>query len=159
MAGIGAEPPIPTGQVLLDQTLTPNRLRIRARAQKVEMADAESRCQRIERHDRRVTSALLQAADILPAEAEDFGELTWQFQSVGFAIRWRNLKQVRGLDAQYVGQLRQNFEARVARTFFEFADIGAVHVGAVRKVLLRYPSAWRRRRRLAANAVVSRRVV
>ena len=48
------------------------------------------------------------------------------------------LKQVRGLDAQYVGQLRQDFETRVARTFFEFADIGAVHVGVIREVLLRY---------------------
>ncbi len=58
--------------------------------------------------------------------------------AVGLAVPWLNLEQIRGFHAQYDGQLCQDFETRVARTFFEFADIGAVHVGAVREVLLRY---------------------
>lgn len=115
-------------------------LRIRARAQKVEMADAESRCDFVQRHDRRVAPALLQAADVPLAEAGQFGELTLRFQAVGLAVPRLNFEQVRGLDAQYGGQLRNDFEPWVARTFFEFADVGAVYVGAVREILLRYAS-------------------
>jgi hypothetical protein len=39
------------------------------------VADAECRCQFLERHNRRVAPAVLQAADVLLAEAGDLGEL------------------------------------------------------------------------------------
>jgi hypothetical protein len=55
--------------------LRPRELLVRAWAQKVEVAHAECRRQLIKRHDRRVAAALLQAADILLAEAGDFGKL------------------------------------------------------------------------------------
>ena len=47
----------------------------RARAQQIEMAHTERRRQLVERDDRRVAPALLQTADVLLAEAGEFGEL------------------------------------------------------------------------------------
>jgi hypothetical protein len=43
------------------------------RAEEFHVTDPECHCQLIDRHDRRVPAALLQAADVLLAEAGDFG--------------------------------------------------------------------------------------